>query len=237
VKARYDLGDGIAGFDFFQWLVMAQALGATEVVFDTRTVKTTKWPEKTVRRRFESILLPGPALAGMPASIGTEGERVCGVHFRELVAWWLAGGRFKRLQSVLPPGRARYTVTLRKTDRHPTRNANEADWRAFAKEIGAVVIEDYDVKPIHLHERMALYAGAEMNFFTNNGPAILCLLSEYPAMLFDCGVMSNQLRKCGIEYGNPPPFCLPQHRLIFESGELANLRRHFDAWRNDAAQA
>lgn len=236
MRARYDLGDNVAGFDFFQWLVLAQALGATEIVFDTRRWKTTKWREAAVRKRFESILLPGPALAGLPCSIGKESDMRVGGHIRDLLMHCLHGGTFQCLKSVLPAIRERYTVTLRNTERWPERNGNEADWRAFAAEIGARVIEDYDVKPISLHERMALYAGAEMNFFTNNGPAILCMLSEYPLMIFDCAVMSNSLRKAGIPFGEPPPFRLLRHHYVFEDATLANLRRNFHAWSEDAVQ-
>jgi hypothetical protein len=137
------------------------------------------------------------------------------------------GLQIPRLKSVLPPGKERYTVTLRNFDRFPTRNSREADWRTFAAEIGALVIPDYEVEPIGLHERMALYAGAEMNFFVTNGPVMLCFLSEYPAMGFD---VQNSPPK-GVEKFGQYPFLLPQHRQIWEPDTIENIRKHFEAWR------
>lgn len=227
--ALYDLSKHIAGFDFFPWLVMQRGHGAEEVVFDTRQPKFDKWPLATVNRRIDSICLPGPALLGMPSSIGTEGTQFAGYHQRELVSLCYAGFKPPRLKSVLAPGKAQFTVTLRRTQRSTTRNSREQDWRTFAGEIGARVIPDYDDEPIDLHVRMALYAGAEMNFFVTNGPVMLCFLSEYPAMGFD--VQNSPMAKFGVPYGEQYPFLLPQHRQIYEPDELRVIRKHFEAWR------
>ncbi len=229
MKALYQLSNKIAGFDFFPWLVMQAQAGATEIVFDTRNPTTGKWPMETVMRRFESILWPGPALLGLKASLGTEGAQLAPYHQKELVRLSRAGVVFPRLKSVLPPGTERYTVTLRKTQRSDTRNSNEADWRTFAAEVGARVIPDYDDEPIQLHERMALYAGAELNFFVTNGPGLLCALSEYAMMSFDN--QKSPMHKSGVPFGEKYPFMLPQHFMIYEPDELPVIRRHFEAWR------
>lgn len=231
MKALYDLNQRIAGFDFYPWLVMQAAHGATEIVFDTRMPKLDKWPLETVMRRFESILWPGPALLGLPCSIGTQGKQLAPYHQKDLVRLVNEGMEVPRLKSVLPPGKERYTVTLRRTQRSPGRNSREEDWRSFASEIGARIIEDYDVEPIHLHERMALYAGAEMNFFVTNGPVMLCFLSEYPAMGFD--VQASPMVNLGVPFGEPYPFLLPQHRQIYEADTLENIRKHFEAWKRE----
>jgi hypothetical protein len=228
VKALYELRNKIAGFDFFPWLVMQAQAGATEIVFNTRKPNCGKWPLETVMRRFESILRPGPALLGLPCSIGMMGVQLAPYHQADLVRLSYAGVEFPRLRTVLPAGKERYTVTLRRTQRAEGRNSREADWMAFAREIGARVIPDYDDEPIHLHDRMALYAGAEMNFFVTNGPVMLCFLSEYPAMGFD--VQSSPMVKFGVPFGQPYPFLLPQHRQIYEPDELPVIRRHFEQW-------
>lgn len=228
MKALYPLRRFIAGFDFFPWLVMQQAHGASEIVFDTRGPKTDKWSLDVVMRRFESILKPGPALIGLPSSMGTQGTQLAPYHQADLVRLTRAGMDFRRLRSVLPPGTERYTVTLRRTQRAAGRNSREEDWRTFAAEIGARVIPDYDDEPIGLHERMALYAGAEMNFFVTNGPVMLAFLSEYPAMGFD--VQNSPMMKFGVPFGQPYPFLLPQHRQIYEPDTLPVIRKHFDDW-------
>lgn len=225
--ALYQLSKRIAGFDFFIWLVMQKAGGAEAVAFDTSNPSRKRWPPEVVMQRYESILKPGPALLDMESFEGSEGLQYGGYTQPELIAACRAGLQLPRLTSVLPPANVQYTVTLRKDARLPHRDSDEPAWRTFASEIGAVVIEDYDVNPIGLHERMALYAGAEMNFFVTNGPVMLCFLSEYPAMGFDVQNSPPQ----GIEPGGQYPWLLPQHRQIWEPDTLENIRKHFDLWR------
>jgi hypothetical protein len=218
----------IAGFDFFPWLVLQAAAGAEAVAFDIREPRSGKFTLDEVARRYQSILKPGPALAGMASLESHDGIYYAPGGQQELVDFAKAGKKFPRLKSVLPPGKEKYTVTLRRTRRWPNRNSREDGWRTFAVEIGAKVIEDYDVQPIHLHERMALYAGAEMNFFVTNGPVMLCFLSEYPCMGFD--VQNSPMIPLGIPMGEPYPYLLDQHRQIYEPDTLENIRKHFDAW-------
>lgn len=226
MRALYSLNRRIAGFDFFNWLVMQKR--GTVVSFDISQPKSTKFSYDEIMSRYESILKPGCALAGMTYDELGKGDSTSGGQ-QQLVNLVNSGGSFIRLKSVLPPGNERYTVTLRNFRRFPHRNSNEAVWREFADEIGARVIPDYEDKPIHLHERMALYAGAEMNFFVTNGPVMLCFLSEYPAMGFD--VQNSPMTPIGIPMGKPYPFLLPQHKQIYEPAEPEVIRRHFREWR------
>ena len=226
---KYSLSTHIAGFDFFPWLVLQRAAGAEVVAFNISDPKSGKFTREETMRRYESILKPGPALAGMGSVESNGGIFYAKGGQQELVDWSKAGKTFPRLQTVLSPGTERYTVTLRQTRRWPNRNSQEQDWRKFAAEIGALVIEDYDVKPMHLHERMALYAGAEMNFFVTNGPVMLCFLSEYPAMGFD--VQNSPMIPLGIPMGQPYPYLMPdRHFQVYEKDTYENIHKHFDAW-------
>lgn len=226
--AGYSLEHKIAGFDFFTWLVMQGR--ATSISFYIQKTRSNKFTHEEIMRRYESILKPGCALAGMDYDELGQGEFVARGGQQELVDHCRRGGKFRRLKTVLPPGKERYTVTLRNTRRWPWRNSNEEVWRDFAKEIGARVIPDYEVEPIHLHERMALYAGAEMNFFVTNGPVILCFLSTYPAMSFDVG--QSPLINLGIPMGGQYPYLLDCHRQIYERDTADVIRRHFYHWRD-----
>ena len=133
-----------------------------------------------------------------------------------------------------PAGTERYTVTLRKTHRANGRDSDEAAWLQFADEIGAYVIRDYDQVPIHLHDRVALYAGAEMNFFVSNGPGVLCSFTEYPCMIFDTHLAAGSLRSDGIPgWGAQYPWMLRNQFAIWEAATLANIRKHYYAWRNN----
>lgn len=230
MKALYSLSRKIVSFDFFSWLVMAKAHGYTEVVFDIREPRSGKWPPKQVMQRFDTILKPGPALAGLDFSFGTEGEDPFHTDAKHLIRWTREGGTFEPLRTVLAPAEVKYTITLRHEPRIPARNSNLEAWRAFAREIGALVIEDWHDNPIDLHVRMALYAGADMNFFVVNGPMHLCALSEYPLMCFACDKCAEGFANTGIAFGGQYPWLRPNQRLIWEDDTLENLRRHFAAW-------
>jgi hypothetical protein len=238
MRALYDCGRYLTSFNFFEWLLQVEEMGAKTVVFDIRGMRQDKWPLSTSLRRFWSILEPGPALIGLPreifgpSTIGrTEARDLAKPGGERLVEFWKAGRRFKRLRTVREPGKERYTVTLRKTQRAPSRDSDEVVWRDFAAEIGARVIEDYDVEPIHLHDRVALYAGAEMNFFVSNGPGVLCSFTEYPCMMFNTVHARGSLLKDGLEDGCQYPWMLPNQRTIWEIATPESLRRHFYHWR------
>ena len=60
MRALYDLGKYLASFNFFEWLLQAEADGAGVVVFDIREIRGDKWPTERSRERFWSICAPGP---------------------------------------------------------------------------------------------------------------------------------------------------------------------------------
>ena len=237
--AAYRLRERLVGFEFFLWLVMVKAAGATEIVLDPSNPKTKNlWRPGSVAEKFSSVVVPGAALAGLPHRIDQH-EGGLNATPNQIVAWSRAGNTFDRMTSVKPPAKCDYTVTLRKNrDGAVNRNSNEEAWRTFAKEIGAVVIEDYCDKPIHLHDRFALYAGAKMNFGVCNGPIFLISLTPYPVMQF---VNSESARNAEARWevfpGQKYPWMLPHQNLIWEEDTLDNLRRNFDALQLDAEPA
>lgn len=231
MKVRWDLAYDTASFDFYSWLVMAAAKGATEVVFGVDRVRKKAWPEDVIRKRFASICAPGPALLGLPCRYGDDGIKPHGPHMRELVEFYQAGNQFPRLRSILPPRRdVKYTVTLRNNSHIPERNSNVAAWRAFAAEIGALVIEDYDDKPISIFDRMALYAGARMNFGVVNGPMHLVVLSDYPMMMFGCAKAAHAFELCGIPNGASYPWKRANQMTVWDPDDISVIRKHFSAW-------
>ena len=202
-----------ATFDFYNWLVIAKKLGAQRIIIDDEVVRTTKFPEAVMRQRIESIIMPGPALAGLPVERGSEGDmRVGSYRMSEMAKL----GEFDRLKTVLPPKNARYTVTLRNYHHHSYRNSDEKLWRDFAQKIGARVIPDFADEPIHLHERMALYAGAEMNFGVTNGPLWALFVTPYPVVMVDCNVNAPLWQQHGIMPGTQLPWSLPGQKLVWE---------------------
>lgn len=216
---RCDLRSGPATFDFATWLVHVKKRGATRIVVSDKIVRTTKFPEEVMRQRIESIILPMPALAGLPVERGEHGDEIGSYRMSDLVAL----GDFYRLKTVLPPGTERYTVTLRNYPHNAYRNSDEDLWREFAAKIGARVIEDFADEPIGLHERVALYAGAEMNFGVTNGPVWLLFLTPYPVTMFDCLVNAPLWQAHGIQPWTQLPWALPHQKLVWHCPTMSDL--------------
>lgn len=232
--ATYRLSQRSCSFEFFSWLVMVKAMGATEVVLDIRNPKDVGRPKSPqtldeVMQKFHTIVEPGAALAGLKSRRGRENSPLEDAEHAKFLPWFLERRKFSRLQSVKPSVKCNYTVTIRDYKFAPARNSNEDAWRRFAEEIGAVVIEDYSIKPIHLHDRFALYAGAKMNFGVCNGPVYTISLTEYPVTIYVNGKSAwNSLTKWGFEERAKFPWMLDNQTHVWEEDTLDNLRRNFE---------
>lgn len=233
--ARYDLSIDINSHDFFHWLMPAAALGVTEVVLDvSRGFRRSKWPPNETWERYNTIVKPGAALAGLPSREGTDGVRVADYKLAYHVAFARKAKNppLPRLHSVLPPVKSvRYTVTLRQQSMvHLHRNSNVSAWMEFAQVINALVIPDYVVKPIHLYDRLALYAGAEMNFGVDNGPMSILTMTNYPCMIFKYGRNAGYLHKVGMEPPQKFPWCKENQMMYWEDDDLENILARFEEW-------
>lgn len=229
----YDMQRRLPTFDFYGWLACVRMQGATEITFSLgrKFFMRKKWPPEESHRRLASILTPGPALAGLPGRMGEDGDREIGSHkFKHLRT---AMKRFHcpmpRLRSVLPPKKARYTVTMREMTYKSHRNSDRAVWLAFAREIGARVIEDWSVDAMSLHERVAFYAGAEMNFGVPTGPLSLLYWTEYPfCEVADPEVCAEDFANQDMEVGEQPFWLLPNQRVVWGKPTLELLMELFD---------
>lgn len=186
MEAVYRLNKSPATFNFVEFVCAAKTMGATSVVFDDSMGYRNKFTFEASRRRMETIVEPLCALAGMPFRYGHADEAAidCGYGMKNNYVLFKDLGRIEKLKTVKPAGKHRITITIRNQQRHDDRNSNRETWDRVAVELNAHVIEDYDDRPIALHDRMAIYAGAEMNYFVANGPVALCLWSDYPYTLF-----------------------------------------------------
>lgn len=230
---NYDLEHQLVSSDFYGWMVEWATKGATEIVFKTgKFRKNSIYPYEVMQRRYETMLKPGPAFLGLPSREGDDGERVgLGSKNKHIIKFAREHGSFRRLRSVLPAGDARYTVTIRQARKSPWRNSNRQAWLRFATEIGAVVIEDFEVRPFDLHKLMALYAGAEMNFGVWGGPMYICSLSEYPCMIFKLGVFRKFLEKSGAIYGEHMPWCRSDQFTFWDRDGYKNIVARFSEWK------
>lgn len=228
--ACYDLSSQLVTFDFYGWMVEQAENGAEEVVFSG-----TGSLDEATRTRFENIVKPGPAFLGLSSRVGDDGDRGKRAKFAQLIEFAYNNRHFRRLRSVLPPGDARYTVTIRHSDVDTWRNSNRAAWRRFASEIDAVVIEDYAIEPICLHQRMALYAGAEMNFGMSGGPMWMCSLSEYPCMIFGLAKHETYFERRHMRHGERMPWCRKNQFTFWDYDDYDQIVRRFKSWRRQAS--
>lgn len=177
MDASYDLSRSPASFNFLEFLVAATTLGADHIILDM-THGTKKFKGDELEERIHSIILPAIKIAGCSHEFAASRGISPGHHISAVLGAYKEKGFIKKLASK-SKGSERFTVTLRNYRRHPERNTSD-EWREFAIELGARIIEDYYDVPISMEERFALYAGAEMNYFGQNGPVALCLFSDYP---------------------------------------------------------
>lgn len=202
MEAVYDLFLSPANFNFTEFLVAAKTYGATGIVLDDTGGYMDKFNPDVTYERMESIVEPSCALAGLPFRYGPResGQIDCGYHISAPLKAFNTCGKLEKLNTVKPAGTARYTVTIRNYGRRSRRNSDRHAWLRFADRIKAFVIEDWYDNPIHLHDRMALYAGAEMNFGTCGGPMSLCYFSDYPYTILmknlDIGYMKSHGISC-----------------------------------------
>lgn len=230
MKVRYDLSRQPCNFNFLEFLVAFVTRGATEVCLDDSRGFVLKYGRQDSELRLHNIVLPACALAGVPVKFGTEG--VGGdYHISAVLAAYREVGHIKKLQSVRPPKNVRYTVTLRDYGGlQPARNSNIEAWERFASDIGALVIPDFYTKPIGLHERMALYAGAEMNFHVGNGPAALCYFSDAPFLGFWHHVSKNYHRDHGFPHGSQLPWLNDRQKFVWVDDTYENIKREWEVF-------
>jgi hypothetical protein len=211
-------------WDFYTWLVIVREAGATGVDFRLRNAVSTKWPMREAIKRFWNYLEPGPReLAGMTVMIEGDGvETGLGYGMTGLPL------QFERLQLREKANIQTfdYTVTIRSQKHRPQRNSDEKVWRAFARRIGARVIEDSRVQPISLRERFTLYANAKMNYGVQNGPISAIWYTAYPmCMVSDptCAIANKTWGGHQIKPGQRMRWLLPNQHLIWERATVDGL--------------
>jgi len=225
--AIYDLARYPVNFNFIEFLVASASLGAKYILLDHSKGVRPKYSMEETMQRLHSIIEPACALAGCTyeygSGIGGGSGLDVGYHLSAVLEVY-RHMPIKKLTSVLPAKTNKYTVTLRNSDRYAERNGNEKAWLDFAERIGATVIPDYTDNPIHLHDRMAYYAGAKMNYFVGNGPASLCLFSDYPYTVFMSNVDDAYCQKHGF-WLKQLPWANNRQKLVWAQDTEENINR------------
>lgn len=223
-------------FDFACFLVCAATLGAKSVHFRYEgEIQTKKFGEEIAWGRFQNITLPLCDLMGMDHTIGPGGEGITpGYHGGTVEAVYRKVGKLCKFPLIDGP-KGYVTVTLRESFRNEHRNSSPA-WGPFIEALKqrtrVVVLPECELNPIPLETRMRLYSNADMNFGVNNGPMILCMLSEAPYRIFKMIVNEEARehhRKTGMPEGMQFGFKNDRQLIVYEDDTLDVLMRHIEA--------
>lgn len=210
------------------WLAIARTNGAKKIRFGfDGTFKPKDYSNP--KERFESILKPACELVGIPWSVGQKEGKEYSHFIGELIQTYKKFGRIEKFGNY--KGGDYVTVTLRNS-RKEYRNSSE-DWRRFAREIGALVIPDYEDMKIGLQERMKIYENARLNMFVNNGPAMLCIASDIPYAILkyaNKGGATNEewLAGQGLPRDSQYPFASEKQRIFWGSDTYHEIWSAFE---------
>jgi len=233
VIALYDLSYRPASFDFVTYLATATTCGADHVRFVLGKFRKKNYSNP--QERFDSIVEPAVKLYGIDYSVG-EPEGVQYSHFFSgCLKAFNSLGHLNKIKWPIEP-KNYITITLRKS-RNPERDSKEDEWLKFAKRCKdkAIIIRDYDERPLSLEDRMSLYAGAKMNLMVINGPLTLCIHSDAPYLsMRTIGCERSQstspafMEKIGITPGFQFPWANANQRLSYLDDTCENIESEYE---------
>jgi len=235
--ATYDLAIRPATYDFAFWLVLVKSQGYKHVNFQYNgTIQTKKFNKEVAWKRVGNLLIPLCKLARMSWSIVSGNDQFeCGYSAGDATRFYEKHGGIEKLYPTTESGKSDYfTITLRDSIRNKFRDSNKEAWLEFADTLGkeVIVIPDVETGVLHLdlEYRMALYAGANMNYGVNNGPMALCYLSDAPYMSFNMlpDVPEGRALKEHMErddfVNKQFPWAHEKQRLFWQPDTIENLK-------------
>ena len=215
------------------------------------------------QQMLDHVLRPALALVGaVEDPSAADGREKASTKLVDVVTAARGGAEVPKLKAALPIWWAEMTakrfggavtITLRQTSQWPHRNSNIAAWAGFARHLRergehVVIVNDtatadapffdFETCPaasLDLHARAALYASAKMNFLVSNGPASLCIFSDWPYTIFiktepdghayAPNTPSFWRDQYGIEIGEQFPWVRPNQKIVWEADNYDNLVR------------
>lgn len=232
----YDLANRPASFDFVTCMSTAISYGVKHVRFVMGGWKKKNYTEEQARERFKSIIEPAVWLYGLTYSIGEPAGIEYSHFFNKCIKAYNENGRIGMIPIACVP-KDYITITLRNS-RNPDRNSKEEEWKKFATRIPmkAIIIKDYEDRPLALSDRMKLYAGARMNLMTINGPLTLCIHSDAPYISMrtigneNSGSTSPEhMERLGITGGFQFPWAKPHQHLSYLDDTCENIEAEFES--------
>lgn len=178
-------------FDFAVYAVVAKTLGYDLIHFSVSNMTQIKYPTEIGWRRWANICIPLCKLAGMKFTVGPniEGDML-GYHTGAIEGLYKRTKKIEKLKPLYEYGKKGYvTITMRESFRNKWRDSNRQEWAKVAEYLmkrgeEVAILEECEMQPLALEERLAIYANAKMNLAVGNGPMVLCWLSEAPYLTF-----------------------------------------------------
>lgn len=237
----WDLKLNPTTWDFCVFLVCVKTIGAEKIHFKYEgEIQTKKYPKEIAWNRFNNILVPLCRLAEIPQEIGPGLDGLShGYHAADLERVFKETGRLFKFSTDYRAVQKKFryvTITIRESFRNMERNSNRAAWDSFADHLKkqgkkVIVLEDREMDPIPVAERMSLYQYADMNYGVNNGPMAMLICSEAPYRIFNMipkanpGPWRDYMNK-GFPEGSQYSFRNENQRVIWEPDDLEVLLRN-----------
>jgi len=236
--ARYDLSKYPACFNFLEFLGAAKTYGASHVDFVTANGIINKYDLEQTQERIETILLPCCRIFGVEYSFDTFNTVSDGLmidpnyHVSALLSAHAINGTIGKVDLYpYSPIKGNYSITLRNSKRFPFRNSNILAWEKFANQIGARIIPDYDDdKTISLIQKTEIWSKSQLNFFVNNGPAMVAYLSNYNYMSFFKWHHVEYHNYHGFPEGSQFPWAHNRQEIIWKNDDYDTLMYHFEKY-------
>ena len=235
----YDMGNRPASFDFVTCLASAIPLGIKHVRFVYGKWKRKNYSIEQAEERWRSIVEPASALFGVGYSIGERRGVEIPHHLGAAIEAYKKTGRMGKIITPIAP-KNYVTLTLRKS-RNPERDSNDAEAQKFARicDRKVIIVRDYEEKPLHLYDRMKLYAGAYTNIGVINGPMTLCFHSDAPYICMrtiGCersGSTSPEVSRInGVTPGFQFPWANGDQKLSYLNDTCENICLEYETMRN-----
>ena len=229
--------------------------------------------EHATRWRLWHIVIPACALAGATVSLAPSHQWACDLNADSSrddgSSWWpegkahlakdlVAAARRGETIPVLCATEAakRYvsgwlanergrviTLTLRRQENDPARNADREQWnwlRALlgAKGVRVVWLDDTHLAlgegrgyaELDIDLRLALYERADLNIVGNNGPAALLWHSRAAYVRICAGMPADWTSNLGLKQGEQLPWARGYQRLAYQPDTSAAMREEIERW-------
>lgn len=230
-------------FDFAVYAVVAKTLGYDSIHFAVTGMASWKYPPEIGWRRWANICIPICKLAGLPFTVGPQVEGdVLAYGTGAVVKVFQKTGKVEKLQSVWDYPKSGYvTITMRESFRNKWRDSNREEWAKVSEWLlkrgeELLVLDECEMQPMALEQRMAVYSNAKMNLAVGNGPMVLCWLSEAPYLTFqlpkgpekDYQDLINQWSRLKFPIGSQLPFRNKFQEIVWGPDDFDVIKEKYE---------